>query len=432
MMRFYHQQHRFYGGVDLHARTLSLHVLDAQGKTPLAQTLPASPDAFRHAVAPFRDGLVVAWECLFAWYWLADLCTAEGIPFVLGHALYLKAIHRGKAKTDKIDAHTSAVLLRGGRLPQAYVYPKGLRATRDLLRRRPFFVRRRAEALVHRTNTNRPYNRPPFPKKLADAANREERDLPERFADPSARKNVERDLALLGTCDAQLRAVELYLTRTAKGDDPQADARLRSVPGVGPVLALIPLSEIHDIRRFPEVGQFLSSARLVRCAHASAGKKQGTGGNQIGNAHRKGAFAEAAGRLLRASEQAKRWRARREKKYGKARALGALAARLGRAVYHLLRKGAAFDGKRLFASSRRGRGRPPRRRGKRPRPPEPPGRAGELAAELGPAAGERRPRGELLGTTSPRPALTPRPRTPDAWISPRRGSRWFATSGGRS
>src|SRR5262245_34410382 len=103
MMRFYTQQHRFYCGIDLHARTLSLHILDASGQTVLATTLPASPQAFLQAVAPFRDGLVVACECMFAWYWLADLCHKEQIPFVLGHALYMKAIHGGKAKTDSID-----------------------------------------------------------------------------------------------------------------------------------------------------------------------------------------------------------------------------------------------------------------------------------------------------------------------------------------
>ena len=349
-MRFYNQQHRFYGGVDLHARTLSLHILDATGKSVLAKTIPASPDAFLQAIAPFRDGLAVACECMFAWYWLADLCTEQAIPFVLGHALYIKAIHGGKAKNDPIDAHKIAVLLRGGMLPQAYVYPRGMRETRDLLRRRTFLVRKRAEALVHLTNTNSQYNLPPFPKKLAYAANRAELSLPDRFTDPSVRKNVELDLALIDTYDEQVGAVELYLTRTAKVDDPQAYARLRSVPGVGPVLALVLLYEIHDIRRFPEVGQFLSYARLVRCTHESAGKKQGTGGNKIGNAHLKWAFSEATCLLLRESEPAKRWLARREKKHGKARALGALAARLGRAVYHLLRKHEAFDSKRFFAS----------------------------------------------------------------------------------
>jgi transposase len=109
------------------------------------------------------------------------------------------------------------------------------------------------------------------------------------------------------------------------------------------------LYEIHDVRRFPAVGQFLSYARLVRCAHESAGKKHGTGGNKIGNAHLKWAFAEATCLLVRGCPAAKAWLARREKKRGKARALGALAARLGRAVYHLLKKQEAFAVKRLFA-----------------------------------------------------------------------------------
>src|SRR6266699_7141427 len=129
MMRFYNQQHRFNCGVDLHARTLSLCVLDADGTTVFHDTIAAAPAAFLEAVRPFRDGLVVACECMFAWYWLADLCHEQGTPFVLGHALYMRAIHGGKAKTDKIDAKKIAVLLRGGMLPQAYVYPKGMRET---------------------------------------------------------------------------------------------------------------------------------------------------------------------------------------------------------------------------------------------------------------------------------------------------------------
>jgi transposase len=349
-MRFYNQQHRFYCGVDLHARTLSLCILDTAGIPVFHDTLAASPAAFLKAIKPFRDGLAVACECMFAWYWLADLCQKEDIPFVLGHALYMKAIHGGKAKTDKIDARKIAVLLRGGMLPQAYVYPQGMRETRDLLRRRTYLVRRRAEALAHLVNTNSQYNHPPLAKKLAYAANRAELDLPARFADPSVKRNVELDLALVDAYDGHIRAVELYLTRTAKVDDAQAYARLRSIPGVGPVLGLVLLYEIHDVRRFPAEGQFLSYARLVRCAHESAGKKQGTGGNKIGNAHLKWAFSEATCLLIRSCPRAKAWLARREKRHGKKRALGALAARLGRAVYHLLRKGEAFDEGRFFAS----------------------------------------------------------------------------------
>jgi transposase len=135
-MRFYSGQHRFYGGVDLHTRTLSLCVLDASGAVALEAAMPPEPDRLLAALAPYRDGLVVGCECLFAWYWLADLCAAEKIPFVLGHALYLKAVHGGKTKTDTIDAQKLARLLRGGTFAEAYVYPKAMRATRDLLRRR--------------------------------------------------------------------------------------------------------------------------------------------------------------------------------------------------------------------------------------------------------------------------------------------------------
>ncbi len=81
---------------------------------------------------------------MFTWYWLADLCSKEGIAFVLGHALYMKAIHGGKAKNDKMDAHKIAILLRGGMMPQVYGYPAEMRATRDLFRRRYHLARKRA------------------------------------------------------------------------------------------------------------------------------------------------------------------------------------------------------------------------------------------------------------------------------------------------
>jgi hypothetical protein len=140
----YNQAHSYYAGVDRHARSLFLHVLNARGKTVFEQDLPAQPDAFLDAVKPYRKNLVVGCECMFAWYWLADLCEAQRIPFVLGHALAMKHIHGGKAKGDKIDAGKLAAMLRGGMFPTAYVYPKAMRATRDLLRRRSYLVRQRA------------------------------------------------------------------------------------------------------------------------------------------------------------------------------------------------------------------------------------------------------------------------------------------------
>jgi transposase len=353
MRRFDTHSHRFSCGIDLQARTLALGIRDAPGAVAFRGTIAAAPQASRQALAPYRDDLAIACECMFAWYWRADCCHQENLPFVLGHALYLKAIHGGQAKNDKSDAEKIARLLRGGNLPPAYVYPKAMRATRDLLRRRTFLVRRRAELLAPVVNTNSPYNLPPLAKKLSYAVNRAELDGAARFTDPSVRQAVAADLTLIDAGDEQIRSLEWYLTRTAKVDDPQASQRLRSVPGVGPVLALVLLYEIHDVRRFAEGGPFLSYARLVRCAPESAGKQKGAGGTKIGNAHWKGAFAEATCLFLRASEQAKHWLARREKKRGQARALGAFAARRGRAVYHVLRQQEAFDATRFFASCRR-------------------------------------------------------------------------------
>jgi transposase len=118
-MRFYKHTHAFYAGVDLHARSMFTHILDNVGNTVFEADLPASPDAFRKAIAPYRAGLVVGCECMFSWYWLADLCEDDEIPFTLGHALYMKAIHGGKAKNDRIDAAKIAGLLRGGMFPMA-------------------------------------------------------------------------------------------------------------------------------------------------------------------------------------------------------------------------------------------------------------------------------------------------------------------------
>jgi transposase len=348
MMRFYDRQHRFYAGIDLHSRTMHLCVLDAHGSVVCDTNLPCRPDAFLAAIAPFRADVIVGVECMFAWYWLADRCAQEKLPFVIGHALYMKAIHGGKAKNDKIDANKIARLLRGGNFPLAYTYPKGMRETRDLLRRRNYFVRQRAALFTHLQILNSQYNLPPFPKKLSFAANRAELDIAQRFTDASVQKSAVANLAVIDCLDAQIAQLELYLTRTAKVDDVQTFHRLQTIPGVGKILALVLLYEIHDIKRFANVGPFLSYARLVRCEHESGGKVLGSGGKKIGNAHLRWAFGEAACLFLRSSDRAKVWKEKQQKKRGEGKALAILAARLARAVYHLWRKGEAFDEARFW------------------------------------------------------------------------------------
>jgi transposase len=340
-MRCYTQQHRFYCGIDLHARTMYLCVLNQAGEILLHRNMKTSPETFLKAIAPYREDLVVCVECLFTWYWLADLCAQEGIPFVLGHALSMKAIHGGKAKHDKIDAHKIAVLLRGGMLPQAYVYPAAMRATRDLLRRRMHLMRKRAELLAHVQNTNSQYNLPEIGTKLAYKANRT--GVAERFPDPAVHKSIEVDLALLGHYDRLLTDLELYIVQTAKEDDAQTFSRLRSIPGVGKILALVLLDEIHDIQRFPRVQEFVSSCRLVKCAKASAGKRYGTSGTKIGKAYLKWAFSEAAVLFLRNNPVGQKYLARLERRHGKGKALTVLAHKVARAVYYMLKRDTAFD-----------------------------------------------------------------------------------------
>jgi transposase len=346
-MRLYTGQHRFYCGIDLHARLLAACVLDPAGAVVYRRQLPAEPQALLEALAPFRPDVVVGVECLFAWYWVADLCRREGLPFVLGHALYMRLSHGGKTKHDDIDAEKIGRLLRGGNIPLAYVYPKGLRETRDLLRRRNYLVRKRAERITHVQILNAQYNLPPFPKKLTYAANRAALNVAERFADPQVRKSVEVDLALVDRLDELIGELERFLVRTAKVEDPQTYHRLQTIPGVGKILALILLYETHDIGRFADEGNFLSYARLVRCPHASAGKRVGTGGAKIGNAHLKWAFSEAVCLLIRSCPAVKAWQQRLQKKHGAKKTLGILAARLGRAVYLMLRRQVAFDVQRF-------------------------------------------------------------------------------------
>jgi transposase len=347
-MRFYNQQHRHYCGIDLHVKTMYVCILDSAGQVLVHRNVPSTPEAFLEIVAPYRADLVVAAECMFTWYWLADVCAAQEIAFVLGHALAMKAIHGGKAKNDKIDSHKIAVLLRGGMLPQAYVYPAAMRATRDLLRRRLHLVRKRGQLLAHIQNTRAQYNLPAFAKRLAYPGNRD--GVVEPFPDPSVRKSIEVDVTLIDHYDALVNDLELTIVREAKRHDADAFHRLRSVPGIGKVLALTILYEIHDVTRFDRVQEFASYARLVKCVHQSAGKKLGTGGAKMGNVHLKWAFSEAAVLFLRHTKDGKKLLAGIEKKHGKGKALSILAHKIGRAVFYMLSRGTVFSMEKFRAA----------------------------------------------------------------------------------
>jgi transposase len=329
-------------------------ILDQAGETLLHRTMTASPEALLQAIAPYRAQIVLAAECMGTWYWLADLCAEQGIPFVLGHALSLKAIHGGKANNDKIDAHKIAVLLRGGMLPQASVYPAAMRATRDLLRRRLPLARKRGALLAHVHNTNSQYNLPAIGKKIAYKTNRA--GGAERFAEPAVHKSIEVDLALITYDDELWRDVALTIGKTAKHHDAHPLSLLQPVPGLGKSLSLVLLYDIHQIDRFPRGQDFASSGRLVKCATESAGKRSGTSGTKIGHAPLQGAFSEAAVFFLRDHPAGQKVLTRLEKKQRKGKALTIFAPQLARAVYLRVKNKRAFAMDTFLRSSGRGVG----------------------------------------------------------------------------
>jgi len=259
----------------------------------------------------------------------------------------MKAIHGGKTKNDKIDSYKIAALLRGGNFPVAYPYPAKWRATRDLLRRRMYISRRCGELVAHIQNTNTQYNLPAFDKKISRKYNRD--GVADRFEDPAVKKSVEVDLAIIDSLNEILKKLEWHIEKTARQHDYHTLYLLRSIPGVGQILALVILYEIHDIKRFPRVQDFSSYARLIRPVKESDGKWAGKSNKKIGNHHLKWAIKEAVILMLRESDKAKHAVAKLERKYNKGKALGIITHKLGRAIYFMLKNKEAFSMEKFFA-----------------------------------------------------------------------------------
>jgi transposase len=209
---------RFYAGVDLHARSLFLVVLDRDGQVRFSRNLTAAAGPFLRAVAPFRDGLVVGCECMHCWYWLADTCRDESIGFVLGHAWAMKAVHGQKTKCDRHDAEAIARLLKGGNFPLAYAYPKQRRGLRDLLRARLRLVRQRAELSGHVHTARRQANLPAVSNDVKYQGKRAA--VTADIADPNVGRRVETDLALLEPLDTTIRRLEAEIEEAAREHYP--------------------------------------------------------------------------------------------------------------------------------------------------------------------------------------------------------------------
>jgi transposase len=348
-MKYYTSTTEFNCGIDLHARQMYICVMDPQGKILVHTNIRNNDFAyFLKRIEPYRHSLTICCECMFGWYWLSDACLQAGLTFVLAHALYLKAIHGGKNKNDRIDSEKLAHLLRSNLIPPAYVYPAELRPLRALLRQRLGFVWKRSALLARIQSHQLAFNRVPIPQ---SRPNREPwvKSLLESEPNPLCRLALQNDLAMVAHFDSQIAAVESQLKTFTKEFRHRDYTLLQTAPGIGVHLAMTILHEIGDIARFPSVKHFLSYCRLVRGTVASAGKIKGLRGSKLGNPYLRWALGEAAVIAKRDPSLLGPLFQHLEAQMGgnKFKANTVLAIKIARAVYFMLLNKTVFDAERL-------------------------------------------------------------------------------------
>jgi len=350
-MKYYTSTTEFNCGIDLHSRQMYACVMDRQGKKRVHTNIKGNDfEYFLKRVEPYRHDLTVVCECIFNWYWLSDACFDADIEFVLAHALYLRHIHGGKNKNDRIDSEKLAHLLRANLIPPSYVYPSERRPVRALLRQRMSYVWERATLKTKLSMAQTAEGLVPARKCGHNRDVWEER-IVAQYTNPLHRFAASCDMNMIRAYDVQIEKLEEEIVRQAKRDMGRQMHLLLSVPGIGRVLAMTILYEIDTIERFPTVKDFLSYCRLVKGSVASAGKVKGLSGGKMGNAYLRWAFGEAAVIMKRNHPLLTPYAEKLVAKHGKFKGNAILADKIARAVYSMLQKGTAFDAERLIATS---------------------------------------------------------------------------------
>jgi transposase len=335
-----------YCGIDLHSNNSVVVVTDETDKVLLSRRCPNELAKILALLAPHRielGGVVV--ESTYNWYWLVDGLMAEGYDVRLANTVAMKRYDGLKHSDDETDAAHLAHLLRLGILPTGYIHPPAERALRDLARKRIQLVRSRTqhvlavENILARSTGSRPSAA--AIKRLAPA------DVGTLGLAADVALAVQANLAVIATLNLEIGRIEARLLEGAKLRPDYV--RLKSIPGIGEVLAIVIMLETGDVSRFAHVGKFASYARCVDSARYSNGKKKGEGNTKNGNAYLVWAFIEAANFARRYSEEAKRFFERKKAKTNSIVATKALAHKLARASYHMLKEGQPFDVKRCFA-----------------------------------------------------------------------------------
>jgi transposase len=335
-----------YCGIDLHSRDCWLAILDERLKVVEETKVGNDLERILRALEPYRGGLEgVAVESTFNWYWLVDGLREAGYPTDLTNTSAIKQYEGLKHTDDRHDARWLAQLLALGILPKAYIYPKDERPTRDLLRRRMFLVRKRtAFVLAARgaleCQTGLRANSYDLRKWRAE-------DVGVFITDSTAAYAISclfEPIQVLGT---QIKEIEKRALK--RGRLRPEFAQLETIWGIGKILALTIMYEVGEIERFRKVGNFTSYCRLVKTARMSAGKRKGSGNRRNGNPHLSWAFSEAAHFAVRYHEEAKRYFQRKRAKTNGIVAIRALAHKLARAAFYVMRDGVDFDPTKTFA-----------------------------------------------------------------------------------
>jgi transposase len=284
-------------------------------------------------------------ESTYNWYWLVDALMAAGYQVHLANTAAIVQYSGLKYSDDDTDAAWLAKLLRLGLLPEGYIYPKAERAVRDLLRRRLSLVHQHTANLLAVQNL---FSRN---RGRSISANEARRLTPESVAELVADANLA--LAIQSTVlvmRGQQAAIQL-LERQAwlQTKETPAWRALLSVSGIGRILGLTILLETGPIERFADVGHYASYCRCVGSTHVSNGKQKGKGNTKNGNKYLAWAYVEAANFAVRYNPQIKGYYQRKRAKTKGVVAIKAVAHKLARACYHMLREGSAFDVNRAFA-----------------------------------------------------------------------------------
>jgi hypothetical protein len=341
-MDIYQCKHEYVCGIDLHSKMLYACIVD-RALNVLVHEPIANKDTrkFLKILKPYKGKIVIAAEACFPYYWVADFAAENNFDFQLGHPLYMRFIHGTKSKDDPVDSNKISCLTMKNYLPMAHTCSKEIRHLRDLMRRRLFFVHESSGFQTHVKIQAYQSNFQILSKEFDSSESINE--IPLAFENEDQRYSVAMNIRTISHFSKEIKAVIKYIRKRMKVINNEDFTLLSSIRGIGKIIALTILLEIDTINRFPDVGHFVSYSRLVKCSHESAGKKLGFGNTKIGNQYLRYAFGEAAVHMAKNNPRVKEWLENFAKRKGKGKAMGALAHKIARAVFHILKTKEKFD-----------------------------------------------------------------------------------------